>query len=375
MTVVAISSSDGGALESFGRDEGIEVRAVDMTRTITPRRDLRTIRCLRRELRNLAPEIVEAHTSKAGLLGMIAARLAGVPVRIYHNHGMALSSARRAARPLLWLAERVACALATEVVYVAPSVRDDAVAKRVCPTRKARVIPSINGLDAEEQFNPDRLPSGTRAAVRSRHGIPAGALVLGFVGRLFKVKGVEQLAAAWDRLAEAYPTLHLLLVGGYDARVLLDPAVVERLETRPRVHFAGHVEDVAPMYAAMDVLVLPSFHEGLGYVLIEASAMRVPVVGTSIPGILDAIEDGVTGTIIAPGSPDEICRAVGRYLDDPDLRVRHGTAGRENIRRLFRREDTWRALEETYGRLARAVGIVRDAEPASSAAAEAGGSR
>lgn len=351
LTVYGISSSDGGALEAFGDEEGIETQAVEITRTIRPLRDLVAVLRLRARLRAIRPQIVEGHTSKAGLIAMIAAWLVRVPVRIYHNHGMMLSAATGLRKRILWVAERVTCALATRVLYVAPSVRDDALRLGVCPPSKTEVILSINGLDAKMIFAPAAVGPDARERTRRRYGIPDDALVLGFVGRLFRVKGVAELVAAWDRLSREHSNLHLLAVGAYDEKEPLQPGVVRQLQADPRIHLTGFLPDVAAVYPAMDVLVLPSFHEGLGYVLIEAAALAVPVIGTSIPGILDAIEDGVTGIIIPPGDVDAIVEASSRYLLDPEMRLRHGVAGRQRVLRLFEPESVWAAQLSLYRRL------------------------
>ena len=301
--------------------------------------------------------MVQGDTSKSGLLAMVAAWLARAPVRIYRNHGMALSSARGVRRTLLWWCERISCLLAHEVLYVAPSVRDAAIQEGVCAPSKAKVVLSANGLDTEGRFNPANLEPGAGDKTRERYGIPTEALVLGFVGRLFRVKGICELVQAWETLAEAYPSLHLLVAGEFDTRDPVPKPVEKQLRNHKRIHLVGYVDEMPPVYAAMDVLILPSFHEGLGYVLIEASAMEVPVIGTRIPGIVDAICDRVTGTIIEPGSVTAIVETVRRYLDDPGLRKCHGQAGRRYVLRTFQQQRVWGELYTHYENLARIKGL------------------
>jgi glycosyltransferase involved in cell wall biosynthesis len=354
-------SSGGPLLEEFARREGVQAHAIEVTRTITPARDIRSIVRLVKAFRSIGADIVEGDMSKSGLLAMIAAWLAQVPVRVYRNHGMALSSAHGLQRLLLWISERITCLLAHEVIYVSPSVKDAAVRECVCPVGKARVVLSANGLDTGNRFNPARLSPGARDIVGQRYGIPPEALVLGFVGRLFRVKGIAELAQAWQTLSKKYPQLHLLLAGSFDTRDPLDASVQRRLQTDPRIHVAGYVEDTPPLFAATDILILPSFHEGLGYSLIEASAMELPVIGTRIPGIVDAVRDGVTGTLIEAGSAAAIVEAVSRYVESPALRQQHGKAGRHFVVKTFRRERVWAELHARYVKLAenKGVGAVR----------------
>ncbi|NGZ98582.1 MAG: glycosyltransferase family 1 protein, partial [Nitrospira sp. WS110] len=263
-------SSPGEYLEQFAASEEVTAHAVEISRAIAPLKDLRSLYHLWRRLRLIRPAIVEAHTSKAGIIGMIAGWMARIPIRIYHNHGMALLSESGFQRSLLWWCEKIACLLAHEVIYVAESVRDAAVSEGLCPRLKTRVISSINGLDAAERFNPRKVGEHARAEIRRKHGIPADALVIGFVGRIFWVKGVPELAIAWTQVSKLSDSLHLLVVGEVDSRVPMSAEVVNQLRSDPRIHLAGYIEDIPPYYAAMDVLVLPSHYEGLGYVLLEA---------------------------------------------------------------------------------------------------------
>lgn len=341
-------SSPGAYLDTFAAMEGVVVHPVHISRAIAPLKDIRSLFCLWRHLCRIRPAIVEAHTSKAGIVGMCAGWLARIPIRIYHNHGMALLSEKGLRRMLLWWCERVSCLLAHEVIYVAESVRDAAVQEGLCPPRKAKVIRSINGLDTAVRFNPKNVTDDARGKVRRRHGIPRDALVVGFVGRIFWVKGVAELISAWNEVSNRFEASHLLVVGAVDSRLPASPEVVEQLKSDPRIHLTGYIEDMPSYYAAMDVLALPSFYEGLGYVLLEASAMQVPVIGTKIPGILDAVCDGTTGTLVDPGDVTALASAISAYFADPELRRTHGAAGRDYVADNFSQERVWEALFQEY---------------------------
>ncbi len=350
-------SAGGPELDRFAEMEQVVAHPIEVSRTITPWRDLCAVFRLAAGFRRVGARIVLGETSKAGLLAMLAGWLARVPVRVYRNHGMALCSARGLRWLLLWLCERTSCLLAHQVIYVAPSVRNAALRLRVCPPGKATVVLSANGLDTARRFNPAVLEAGVRDAVRRRCGIPTDALVLGYIGRLFRVKGTEQLIQAWTKLAELYPGLHLLVAGEFDTRDPVPGSLRQSLKNDPRVHLSGYVEDVSPLLAAMDLLILPSFHEGLGYTLLEASAMELPVIGTRIPGIVDAVRDGVTGTLIEPGSDASIVDAVRGYLDDPERRRSHGRNGRRFIVESFDQQRVWNQLYATLAGLARAMSV------------------
>ena len=210
---------------------------------------------------------------------------------------------------------------------------------------------SINGVAAETAFNPARVGDTVRAAVRERYGIPLNAEVVGFVGRVVRDKGLVELVEAWQTLRAERPELHLLVVGPFEPQDPLPPEVEKLLRTDPRVHLTGLNWDTPPLYAAMDVVVLPTYREGFGIVAIEAAAMELPVVATEVPGCVDAVQDSVTGTLVPPRHASALKEAIRHYLLDPELRRRHGRAGRERVLREFRQEDIWEELYGEYTRL------------------------
>ncbi len=350
MTVV---TSPGPALDAFGERHDVPVHAVEMPRRMSPARDATSLARLTALLRRLRPDLVHAHTPKGGLLGTIAATAAGVRARIYHMRGLPLMTATGAQRRILTMTERTSCALATRVLAVSPSLRDYAVEARLCPAWKIRVLGSGsgNGVDCTGRFDPDRVPSGARASFRQQIGADADAPVIGFLGRLVRDKGIVELAEAWARIREARPDAHLVLGGVFEDRDAVPPATREALERDPRVHVLGFVEDTPRFYAGIDVLALPTYREGFPNVPLEAAAMRVPVVATRVTGCVDAVVDGVTGTLVPARDGAALAAALTAYLDDPALRGRHGNAGRERVLREFRSERLWAALAEVYEEL------------------------
>jgi len=355
---VHVVSSPGPELEEFTAREGVTVSAVEMSRRITPLQDLVAITRLVRELSRVRPVIVHAHTPKGGLLGMIAAAVRGVPVRVYHLRGLPLMGATGWKRRLLWTTEWLACALAQQVFCVSASVCREAVAQGICPVSKIKVLlgGSGNGVDARGRFDPGRLDPGTRERVRERLGIPTGATVVGYVGRIVRDKGVVELVQAWSELRETHPDLHLLIVGPFEPQDPVPEAVARRLREDPRIHPVGLDWNTPPLYTAMDVVALPSYREGFPNVPLEAAAMELAVVATRIPGCVDAVVDGCTGTLVPPRDAAALRDALQRYLEDPDLRRRHGRAARARVLADFEPEAIWSALFEEYQRLLRQRG-------------------
>jgi glycosyltransferase involved in cell wall biosynthesis len=321
-----------------------------MPRRITPARDALALAELRGAIRRWNPAIVHAHTVKGGLLGMVAAGLAGTPVRIYQMRGLLMETAVGWRRALFASTERVACAAAHRVLCNSASLRDTAIRERLCGAAKIEVLlaGSGNGVDAV-RFDPERLAS-ERVAVRRELGIPEGAPVVGFVGRLVRDKGIGELVQAWGRARESVSAAHLAVIGSFEERDAISVADRSALATCPTVHLLGFRRDMPRLYAAMDLLVLPTYREGFPNVLLEAQAMRVPVVATRVDGCVDAVDEGVTGTLVPPGDAGALADAIRAYLGDSDLAARHGRAGRERVLRLYDRERLWEALLGVYER-------------------------
>lgn len=347
--VVHVVSSPGPDLERFASLHGATPHAVHMTRRITPLRDLAAVLALARLLRRLRPTIVHTHTPKGGLVGMLAAGLAGVPVRIYHLRGLAWRPEEGLRLRLLRVTERVSCRLAHRVFAVSRGLRQAAIAQGLCEPHKIRVLEggSGNGVDAEVRFDPRRYEE-VRVTTRRRLGIPGDARVVGFVGRLTRDKGIVELAAAWHEVQRTFPDAHLLLVGPIEEGDPVPPGVLAGLEGDPRVHATGLDWETPPLYGAMDVVALPTYREGFPNVPLEAAAMELPVVATRIPGCDEAVESGVTGTLVPVGDVAALAEALSAYLADPELRRRHGVAGRQRVLREFRPRAIWRALHLEY---------------------------
>ncbi len=352
-------SSPGMLLTGFARNEQVPVYAVDMPRRITPMRDLVTVFKLCRVVREIKPIIVHAYTPKGGLLGIVSARLMRVPVPIYHVLGLPFMTATGPKRRILRWTEKTACRLASQVFCVSHSVRDILITEGLCPANKVKVLAngSINGVDSSKRFNPARLEPEVRPTTRERYQIPDSAIVIGFLGRIVRDKGLVELAQAWQILKARNHHLHLLLVGHFEPQDPLPGNVEQLLRSDPAIHLTGYVDEIVDLYHAMDLLVLPTYREGFPVVPLEAAAMSLPVIATQIPGCIEAVEDGVTGILVPPHDASALAEAIQTYINDPELRIRHGQSGRERMVRDFQPELIWEATYQEYQRVLRAKGI------------------
>lgn len=350
---VAVIASPGPHLDEVASEEGVQVYPLHMARTVRPDLDLAALPRLVATIRRFRPDILNAGTPKAGLLGMIAARLLRVPVRIYTVRGLRLETAIGQGRRILAGAERVAASSAHRIVCVSESLRRAYLSLGLTDEGKTTVLGSgsSNGVDVD-RFQPAAPGDAEVAALRRRLGIPEGAPVVGFVGRFTRDKGLGDLAEAFfDAECLADPEARLLLVGDFEDGDPVAPAVRSRLESDGRVVRTGFVSDPAPYYRLMDVLAFPSYREGFPNAPLEAGATGVPVVGYAATGTVDAVRDGETGILVPVGDRRALRATLCRLLGDPALRRRQAAAGRRRAVEQFRREAVWAAWEAEYRRL------------------------
>ena len=355
--VCAVTSPDEASAH-FAAEQDIPVYDVLMNRAISPLSDMIALWRLWRLFLRLRPDIVHSHTPKAGLLGTLAARVAGVKVVFLSIFGLVQMNRTGFAKTLLDWTTRLSCSLANRVWCDSFSMRDHLIAEGLCLPSKVFVVGkgSVCGVDAVRAFSPENPPVA-RAQVRQQLNIPPGSRVLGFTGRIVRDKGMHELAEAWRTLREHYTDLYLVLVGAFEAKDPLSPEDARLFRDDPRIRLTGHTSDVVSYYAVMDVYVMPSYREGFGLTNIEAAAMGLPVVATLIPGCIDSVQDGTTGTLVPSHHVSALTEAIRTYLDDVELRQRHGQAGRARVLRDFLPEVIWKGLTQEYIQSLRTSGI------------------
>lgn len=325
----------------------VNVISAPISRAVSPVRDLRALTTLWRIFRKGGYAAVHTLTPKAGLLGQLAARLAGVPIRCHTFTGQVWVTRHGLARYLLKSADRLIAALATHILVDSPSQRDFIVGEGVVSLAKADVLGdgAVCGVDTG-RFRPD---ANRRARVRKTHGIPESAVVFLFLGRLNREKGVLDLARAFGRLADEQTWL---LFVGPDEDGLGEQLRADLGRAADRTVFVGYTTSPEDYMAAADVFCLPSYREGFGMVAIEAAAAGLPAIASRIYGITDAVADGETGILHAPGEVREIVDAMKRLLGDED-RGRLGDAARQRAAVRFSRERLSGALLSYYHALLR----------------------
>lgn len=347
---VTAISADEERLKRYGQNNGVNTFYVEMTREITPVQDLKALNKLYRYFKKEKPLIVHTHTPKAGILGMLAAKMAGVPVRLHTVAGLPLMEAMGAKRGLLNAVEKLTYACATKVYPNSEGLRQVILENNFTTSKKLKVLGegSSNGIDTE-YFNPEIFSEASKAGQREKLEIPSNDLVFIFVGRLVADKGINELVEAFVELQKTENEISLLLVGPFEQE--LDPILDTNLETirkHPKIVSVGFQEDVRPYLAIADVLVFPSYREGFPNVVLQAGAMGLPSIVSNINGCNEIIEEGVNGNIIPAKDKVALCEAMKKYIKRASWREDLRNNSRNRITRRYERKVFWELLLEEY---------------------------
>lgn len=351
--VVGISSSSAGHLEVVGEQEGVRTHVVEMTRRITPFKDLKALFKLLRIFYREKPFIVHTHTPKAGTLGMLAAYIARVPHRLHTVAGMPLLEATGRKRKLLNLVERLTYSCATQVLPNSFGLKDIILSEKFTKSQKLHVIGkgSSNGIDTSH-FDPALFDASVRQATRRELGIPDEHFVFIFLGRLVTDKGINELVSAFCRLNSEFPKTSLLLLGDYERHLdPLDPETEARIDSEANIVYPGGKKDVRPYLAMADLLVFPSYREGFPNVVMEAAAMGLASIVSDINGCNEIIQHESNGLIVSVKSADALYTGMRQMLIEDDLRERMAGQARASIQQRYERRYIWTELYKYYQEL------------------------
>lgn len=350
--VIAISSP-GILLNEISNKEGISVFGVEMTRRITPIKDLLAVWHLYNYFKKEKPLIVHTHTPKAGTVGMLAAKLAGVPIRLHTVAGLPLLEARSVKRWVLNLVEKITYACAVKVYPNSTGLKAIIEENRFCSEAKLKVIAqgSSNGINTA-YFKPDLFPDDVKLKLKSELNIQSSDFIFIFVGRLVGDKGINELVKAFDVFQVNHPNCKLLLVGDYEEQ--LDPIeqeTVKVIQTNPNIISVGFQSDVRPYFAIANCLVFPSYREGFPNVVMQAGAMGLPCIVTNINGCNEIIHDGVNGYLIPVKNIraiiDKMCETFVDKLTYKKLQKN----ARGMITSRYEQKVVWEAIKNEYNDL------------------------
>ena len=346
--IIAISGQDQH-LKNVSIREQVQTIDVVMSRQIVPFQDLVSLYKLYKTFKNQKPLIVHSITPKAGLLSMIAAKLARVPIRIHTFTGLVFPTRKGFMQQFLIFLDQTLCYFATHIYPEGQGVKNDLIKYKI--TKKPLKIianGNINGIDLD-YFDPNLFSDNDKSVLKNKLKILDNDFVFVFVGRLVKDKGINELIQAFLELNSETPETKLLLVGDFENN--LDPLEAETLKilkNHQSIISVGFQDDVRPYYSIANVLVFPSYREGFPNVVLQASAMGLPCMVTNINGCNEIIQDNFNGLIIEPKNQNEILMSMKRLITTPNLLKNLSENSRTLISQKFNQKLVWKAVLDEY---------------------------
>lgn len=350
--VIAVSS-EKEKLEKLGQKIKLPVFFVNLTRQITPWQDLLALIKMYLFFKKTKPFIVHTHTPKAGTIGMLAAKLAGVPLRLHTVAGLPLLETKGVKRKLLNAVEKITYSCANHVYPNSAGLQDIIIQNRYCRASKVKVIAkgSSNGIDTA-YFNPDLFSNDDTSQLKKDLGINEQDFVFIFVGRLVKDKGINELVLAFQRLHHQNNKVKLLLVGDYEHE--LDPLLPETLKViaeNSTIITVGFQHDVRPYFAISNALVFPTYREGFPNVVMQAGAMNLPCIVTNINGCNEIVIASENGIIIPVKDEKAIFDAMNNFVSNTEMLVTMKAKARQMIVSRYEQKVVWEAIHQEYIRL------------------------
>lgn len=333
------------------RKQGIKVKTMVIKRKMSPITDLIFFLKMFFYFRKEKFDIVHTHTPKPEIYGQIAAKLAGVPIIMDTLHGIDLpSGVSWFGRKVFIFLEKIAAKCSDIIFSISDAVIAAAIEKNICPPDTLKYL----GRDIDiQKFNPKRFSEEFVKDKRKKLGLGLDKKIIGIVARLVVEKGYLDLFEAFKKVVAKFPNAILLVVGQEEPEkedaIKID--IVKKYGIDTNVIFLGERADTEELYAIMDIFVLPTHREGLGAVILEASAMQVPVIAANVGGCPEAVDDGKTGILTTLKNTEELSRNIIYLLDNPQKAKEMGVAGREKILNEFNERLIFDILKVEYERL------------------------
>jgi glycosyltransferase involved in cell wall biosynthesis len=343
-------SSNGTELKDVKKEQGVKTKAIEMSRQITPIKDLVSLYKMIVFLQKEKPDIVHTHTPKAGLIGMLAALIVRVPHRLHTVAGLPLMESSGLKRKVLMFVERLTYKCATYVYPNSQGLKKFILDNNLVAEKKVKVLGngSSNGIDTNH-FKVTEEILKNADDIRRKYDIKKDQFIFIFVGRIVKDKGINELLSAFDNLTKKEKDIKLLLVGPFEET--LDPLSdksKEILKTNKHIIQAGFQDDVRTFFAVSDCLVFPSYREGFPNVVMQAGAMGLPSIVSDINGCNEIVEDGVNGLIVPPKDKDALYDAMSRVVQDDELKVSLPKVARKMIVDRYDQQFVWDAIKSEY---------------------------
>ena len=347
---VILISADGPELKNVIENEQCRHIIVPMTRQITPLQDLKCLLQLIKFFRKEKPDIVHSHTPKAGLLGMVAAKICGVKIRIHTVAGLPLMVEKGIKFHLLKFIERFTYCAASKVWPNSNSLFRYIQENKLTSGKKLKIIGkgSSNGINIK-RYNPSAINENIFEEIKQTIRYSPQNKYLLCVGRLVKDKGIIELVEVFTAVQKKYPFLKLVLAGSYEDK--LDPlpsAIMEQITANPGIIHISWTDKVEYYMHVADYFVFPSHREGFPNVLLQAGTMQLPIICSHIAGNVDIVEHNVTGLLFETANKDEMLQLISYAINNPLIMKTMAEKLADNIRQNYSQENFWNIVLAQY---------------------------
>ena len=347
--VIAISS-EKEYLIRCAENEGVRYKHIEMTRKITPFKDLVSLVQLVSFLNKERPLIIHSHTPKAGIIAMLASKITNIPIRLHTVGGLPLMEATGSKRKLLEMIEKLTYSLSTFVFTNSYGLYNQIIDNNYISKSKIKVIGngSSNGVDID-YFSPSQVSLDEQIKLKSKLGISESDFTFVFVGRVVSDKGINELVSAFDNISQFQKEIKLIVVG--DQETDLDPLnanTLELLVKNKRIISVGFQRDIRPYLAVSNVLIFPSYREGFPNVMMQAGAMGLPIIATDINGCNEIISHGKNGILIPKKDISVVEKAMLTMINDENLYKELRSNARNMIISRFERKILCESILDEY---------------------------
>lgn len=346
---VSIMSTPGELVDELAFKEGGRVVPIELNRNIAPLEDIKSLFQLLKILRRERPDVINVGSPKTGFLFALAKIFMPKLPMIFTLRGIRSDTLTGWKKRVVFQTEKLACTMAERVIVISPSLRDHAVEIGMLHPKKAVVFGagSSNGIDANlYDLTKENLELG--GEWRAKLNIPEEAPVFSTVGRVTLDKGLSEVYAAFKELSSDFPNLHWLVAGPEEEGDPLPLEILDAMKNHPQIHLLDQVNPIQPIIATSDVVIQYSYREGFGNVVLQAMAMRRPVVISDIPGLRDTIGESKAGLKLPPKNPLALSKAIRFYLTDREAAEQAGLEGRKRVEEYYDSKVIWKCQESLY---------------------------
>ena len=346
---VEMVSSPGKNFKIFCKEEHVIGHKIKMNRGISLIKDIKSLINMSVLFYKKKPAYIHGNTPKAGLISMIAGWILRVPHRIYFIHGLRYEGELGLKKRILIFMEKASCYFASDIFAVSFGIKQKVIKNRIT-SKKISIIHygSINGIDCKyfSTMNPDI------SRIDRNLDFKGNEFVFGYVGRVVADKGINELVSSFIKINKVHNNTKLVLVGPYEES--FDPLNNDtkyEINHHPDIIKVDFQNDVRPFYKLFDAFIFPSFREGFGISIIEALAMKLPVVASDISGCNEIISNNVNGILVKKKSINELFLAMNDLVANPIKYQKYANSGRDSVIQKYSQDQVWEKALKAYKKL------------------------